>query len=501
MLNDSRFNANLLGLTEEPIRKGPMRSIGSASQKTAAQKEVEKKVKTFTKKQKEAFEVAMTGSNMFITGGGGVGKSYLLKGIVYALRNVKNKNVMVCAPTGVASINAGDGVTLHRQFGLPIEPCLTKDCKRPLERVNKTLKCCDTLVIDEISMVRIDVFDSVCASIKKANSDRMSKGASPIQLIVMGDYSQLPPVITDDDRDILERYYNNKKHSLTGKLGSGYAFNSVNWGKMNFHNIILDEVMRQKDSETIYHLNKIREGKHGFTNYFNHVTRTTKNEDAVTLRPYNVNVEAENREKLAKLKGKEYIFEAELFNSATKDDCDGRYELHLKIGAKVMFLANDSPKRANDIIKDRPEAYQDEAMFVNGTTGIVRDIKIFNDDINEDYITVEIPSIGEMVNLKKSSYDVYVYEEKNGKIFKKNIGSWKQFALTPCYAMSIHKSQGLSLEKINIDPRSFTHGQLYVALSRCVSAEQIFLTDFIREDALIMDEEVANFYKQLKETN
>jgi ATP-dependent exoDNAse (exonuclease V) alpha subunit len=136
-------------------------------------------------------------------------------------------------------------------------------------------------------------------------------------------------------------------------------------------------------------------------------------------------------------------------------------------------------------------------MFVNGTTGIIRNIHT-SENKAEEYITIEIIPTGEHIKLKRSTNEVSVYDEKDGKLIKKRLGYWSQFGIMLGFSCSIHKSQGLSLSKINIDPRAFNHGMLYVALSRCTSVEGIHLEDFIREDALIMDKEVANFYKNLE---
>ena len=456
--------------------------------------------KTLNKQQKKAFDLALNGEHLFITGGGGVGKSYLLKGIVETLRNFQNKQVMVCAPTGVAARNV-DGVTIHKQFNFPVGVCL-KSYKngrmKPLERADRSLKTVDCVVLDEVSMLRLDIVDSIFCSIEKANKDRVSKHLKPIQVILMGDMFQLPPIFQDEERKFLEKYYSSKEHCVSGELGGGYFFNSIYWKELRAKIVILDEVVRQKDPELIYHLNKIREGKHGFTQYFNNHVCYEKYENAISLYPFIDKVKAENERKLAQIEGREYIFEAQLSGRATEEDCEDKYELHLKIGAKVMFLINDNPDSPNGLVKDRPEAYT-RSLFVNGTIGIIRDIHQDDMSPEDEYITIEILDSEKIIKLKRHTYSIERYEEKDGKLIKKKIGSVTQFPIILGFALSIHKSQGLTLDRLNISPNGFDcPGLLYVALSRCTSIEGLHLEEFIKDEYVRADPEVKAFYDEIK---
>lgn len=461
---------------------------------------------SFTDEQKEVFKCVMEGHNAFISGGGGCGKSFLLKGIVATLRNLYNKQCIVVAPTGVAAHHVG-GVTIHKQFGFPVEkPCLKEVPKgsgnyMPLEKADMALKMTDCLIIEEVSMVEITVFDSIIASVEKANKWRNKKGIKNIQILAFGDYYQLPPVLTPDFAEFLQKnYYNSTKTCVSGELGGGYAFNSVNWEKLNFKNFLLKEIVRQKNPEMVYHLNKIREGKEGFTNYFNHATRTEPMEDGITLYPYNSQVREENKRRLAKWKGKEYVFKAKLYDNATKEDCEGQYELRLKIGVKVMFLVNDNPERKNGLTKDRPDAYKDKSLFVNGTVGILRNINIDETDHDNDYLTIEIEDTGAQVNLLRNTYEVNKYNiTDDGKLNVFTIGKYEQFPICLFFCMSIHKSQGKTFSKVNLNPSAFSPGQLYVALSRATDVEHLYLEDYIREDYVMTSTEVYKFYKELEE--
>lgn len=473
-------------------------------EKKLSPKEIERNnlYATFTSKQKIAFDLAMKGENLFISGGGGVGKSYLLNGIVSTLRNLYNKKVIVCAPTGVAANNI-DGVTIHRQFGFPIGACL-KETKKgsgkyvPYAKADKVLKSTDCIIIDEVSMISIAMFDSIYFSLQKANATRRSNNLKPIQVLILGDFYQLPPCISEEDRDILETYYNSYDTCLSGNLGNGYAFNSVNWENLNMKTILLSEVVRQKDPEMIYHLNKIREGAEGFTNFFNHKTRTEKFKNAITLYPYNSQVDKQNKIKLSELPGREYNFIAHLSGEATELDCGNKYNLGLKVGAKIMFLVNDSPRGGNSLVLNRNDAWQDEILFTNGSIGIIRDIYEDKDSPKDEFLTIELVKNGRIVKIRRNAYDVFRFQENKGKIERKKIGEYFQFPLQPAYACSVHKSQGCTFESVNINPNTFSHGQLYVALSRCTTLEGIYLEEYIKDEFLIMDKEVDDFYKSLE---
>ena len=239
------------------------------------------------KGQKQALKLLESGKNIFLSGEGGSGKSYVLN---YFLEKNAHKNILVTAPTGIAAINI-NGSTLHRVFKVPIEPISPQ--KYPL-KTNETIQKADIIVIDEISMCRFDCFEYVAKSIKLAEQEAQEKenqkaqqlGIEPTklpekQVIVVGDFFQLPPVITDKDRPILENYWKNIIN-----VGDGFAFQSPMWKKFNFVPIILTEQMRQKGNiDFVTKLNQIRKGDKSALNWFNENLQNNREEEQPQRRP------------------------------------------------------------------------------------------------------------------------------------------------------------------------------------------------------------------------
>jgi hypothetical protein len=319
----------------------------------------------------------------------------------------------------------------------------------------------------------------------------------PIQILVFGDFAQLPPVVTEEDRERLRYYYDED-------IKGGYAFQSTHWDECNFKFCELTEVVRQSDKDDIKHLNDIRFGRTDTVNYFNdkmHHGKPFKN--SVSLYSYNRDVEKKNREELAKLPDPEYSFDAILKGMTTKEeveDCSFNYNLRVKYGAKVMITCN--PSASADFYEVMgPESWNSISTFANGTIGHVAYVQPNEENPQEAYIVVAVMVNGDerLIKFYRKTYELYEYKtSKYGKLSKYTRGTYQQFPLRLCYGMTIHKSQGCSFDYVNINPRNFSHGQLYVALSRCRKVENIHLEDYIRPEDIIFDEEVLEFYKKCR---
>lgn len=322
----------------------------------------------------------------------------------------------------------------------------------------------------------------------------------PIQILVFGDFAQLPPVLTEEDKERLRYYYDED-------VRGGYAFQSPHWDECNFKFCELTEVVRQDDKNDIKHLNDIRFGKVDTVNYFNKKMSHGKPfENAVSLYSYNRDVEKKNREELAKLPDPEYSFNAILKGMTTKEEVEEHsfnYNLTVKYGAKVMITSN--PTSSSDFYEViGPESWNSISTFANGTIGRVAYIECDPNNSDKDYIAVSVNVDGEerFIKFYRKTYELYEYKtSKYGKLSKYVRGTYKQFPLRLCYGMTIHKSQGCSFDYVNINPRNFSHGQLYVALSRCRKVENIHLEEYIRPEDIIFDKDVLDFYEKCRSEN
>ena len=255
--------------------------------------------------QQKAFDTVMSGVNCFITGGAGTGKTYLTKAFVSAMQD-RGKNVMVVAPTGVAASAVG-GVTIHRGFGLPATVCINEKTMTSKVRVSKPLSTADAVVIDEVSMVRMDLFDSIMASVRKAGS----KAGKHIQVIAVGDFCQLPPILrnTHGERKLIETFYKRQ-------IETPYAFLGNEWRNAGFTPVVLTEVVRQGDTEFIRNLNLARTGDMECIPYFNEHCRKASIPGAVHLYSTNRDVDAENLRSLDDIEGSNYIFNSQQMTPA-----------------------------------------------------------------------------------------------------------------------------------------------------------------------------------------
>lgn len=409
--------------------------------------------------QKYGFDLMNKGYNIFLTGDAGTGKSYLIKKFIET-KEEQRKNVMVVAPTGIAAINIG-GVTIHRAFKAPIKPLIEKP-----EKLAKTLLKADALICDEISMCRVDLFDFMIYQVMHANMYRRKEKRPDIQIIVIGDFFQLPPVITPKDRGVLVSKYHN--------LGKGFAFESQYWKYCGFLNVVLKQLMRQSDKEFITELNKMRYGDKSSIHYFNTAHNKEYDESAITIVGTNNKAETINDSKLAELPGQSQIFEAEIDGEVKESDKAVPEILELKVGARVIMAVNDTDDR-----------------YKNGSFGYIR-------RMTKGKLFVEIDNLNGTVCVEKYTWNILGYDLKNGKVEQTVLGTYKQFPLKLGYAITIHKSQGQTYDKANIEPKCWDCGQLYVALSRCKTIDKLHLMSYILDNALVTSQEVKDFYSKIE---
>lgn len=424
--------------------------------------------KRLTADQQEIFDALCEGKNTFIAGAAGTGKSFLIKKFVED-RKKKGYNVVVTAFTGVAAINIG-GATIHKTFGYKLGPILPSMFGDEKLFKYSIWKYVDVIIIDELSMVRIDLFELLCTHLSKAESMYKKK----IQLVLLGDFFQLPPVITPEDKKILKIQYDiDKTH--------GFCFES----KM-FKNIIelygiLKTPIRQTDTEFIRQLELLKIGNESAYNWFNtHLkidsNAAEKNETAIVLCSKRSEVADINNNKLRSLDSKEHIFNAEL-KTYIDEAIPSSYfpneaEVHLKVGARVMLTVNDK-----------------DDMYQNGSLGIVM-------DISKDGVTVLLDT-GVKVCVDYYTWNIIAYEtdEKSKKVKEIVIATYSQIPLKLAWAVTIHKSQGQTYDSIVVKPEElFSEGQLYVALSRCKSLSGIILTSPLRYKKNMVYKNVLNFY-------
>ncbi len=427
--------------------------------------------------------VQYTNRSIFLTGKAGTGKTTFLKD----LKQISPKRMIVVAPTGVAAINAG-GVTIHSFFQLPFHPYIPSfylpqqnigrqaensdpaGYKMSHEKIN-IIKSLDLLIIDEISMVRADTLDAIDSALRRYKNRYLPFGG--VQLLMIGDLQQLAPVIKDEDNEILSKYYD-----------SYFFFGSKALCSTDYVTIELKHIFRQNDQIFIDLLNRIRDNKvdqdvlaelnKRYIPDFDpdsgggYIILTTHNHQARTI----------NDSKLEKLPGKAHSFTATIKDEFPELSYPNATELILKTGAQVMFIKNDLSK---------------DKLFFNGKIGKV---EYFDDDI----IVVKCPDDESSIRVEKAEWQntKYTLNEETREIEETVIGTFTQYPLRLAWAITIHKSQGLTFDRAIIDASAaFAHGQVYVALSRCRTLDGIVLSSRINNRSIIDNPHISGFISDL----
>lgn len=440
-----------------------------------------------TSDQASCLSALKSGVNALVTGSAGTGKSFVISEFIRWCGST-GKNVMVTAPTGIAALNIG-GTTLHRAFRVPLEvlnldyPTLSAvingcdEIVRSLprsrngdEREESALLHTDVLIIDEISMCRIDLFDYIAVRVLALNFYRQRVGKKAVQVVLVGDFLQLPPVVLPKDKEVLNHIYG-------GDCGKGYAFQSRFYGEFGFKCLNLREVVRQKDAEFS---RKLRDARVGFTaslQYFADKQSQSVIKGGITLTGKNKTAFEHNSRELAKIKGKEVVYTARETGTVKNSDKANTDLVSLKVGARVMSLVNGE-------------------NYSNGSLGTVVGIK---DNTNRT-VVVEFDS-GERAEIEPYDWEVYSYEyDKEEKAFKKIVvGTFTQIPLKLGYAITIHKSQGQTYDSVNIDPVCWEYGQLYTALSRCKSVDKMHFLSPLKYYYLKAAPEVVKYYLSVRE--
>lgn len=420
--------------------------------------------------------VQCTGCHVFLTGKAGTGKTTFL----HNLPKTTDKRMVVTAPTGVAAINAG-GVTLHSFFQLPLGPFVPgsdaygSDSQRQFRfsrEKKQIIQSLDLLVIDEISMVRADLLDAVDAALRRHR--RRSEPFGGVQLLMIGDLHQLPPVVKRQEWSLLQDHYE-----------SAYFFSSQALQQTEYVPVELKHIYRQSDPAFIELLNQVRDnclddaGLEALNRRYMPNFVPDLQQGVITLTTHNHSAASINQARLDRLPSKEYCFQAEVSGDFSDHLYPVPASLVLKKGAQVMFVRNDlSP----------------EKKYYNGKIGQVR-------TLSEQGVTVVCHDDGQEVRVEPATWENITYQinEESREIERKVVGVFEHYPIKPAWAITIHKSQGLTFEKAVIDARAaFTHGQVYVALSRCKTLEGVVLSSPVSPSGLKLDAAVKHFTAHMR---
>lgn len=421
--------------------------------------------------------IEKTSANLFLTGKAGTGKTTFLK----RLKELSPKRMIVLAPTGIAAINAG-GMTIHSFFQLPFSPYVpgttfgSGEQKRyQFSKLKRNIiRSIDLLVIDEISMVRSDLLDAI-DSVLRQYRKRHDLPFGGVQLLMIGDLQQLAPVVTPQEEHLLGQHYD-----------TPFFFSSNALKQVGYLTVELKKIYRQQDEQFISLLNQIRENKaseatlQALNQRYIPNFVPPKEGNYIRLTTHNAPAQYINEQQLAALPAQAYSFTAEVEGNFPESSYPADFKLILKPGAQVMFIKNDPQHR-----------------FYNGMIGEVIGVKT---DENGSKIIVRSKDSGEELELEKMEWTnaKYTLNEKTKEIEETVEGKFMQYPLRLAWAITIHKSQGLTFEHAIIDAsHSFTHGQTYVALSRCKTLEGMVLSEPLSRGAIISSQTVDAFSSQL----
>lgn len=410
----------------------------------------------------DALDAILSGYNVEILGGAGRGKSTLIN----SLSNFFNGCMLKVGPTGSSALNVG-GQTLHRTFGLSLEPfiegvTLKRNLKKERAAILKSPEI-QMLVIDEIGACRVDRITELDWTLRKYRDKTKPFGG--LQVIMTGDYLQLPPVVTDSDRKTMQPYYN-----------SPYAFDSQAYKNGNFKTVVLTENFRQSDSEQQKILDYLRlgENKQLIVEYLNDVCYNTKVlNNPVVLAPTNKMVDEHNYYHLTNIFGKSKVFKAVVKGDFKEEPSPKIVEL--KIGCRVLTTIND-----------------DEDRYVNGSSGTVL-------RISRNCVTVELDN-GNTIDFEpKTSYNYELFVDMSGRVRERIIGSYTQIPLRLGAAISIHRSQGMTIDNVNLQLSHyplFGSSMLYVAVSRCRDLNNLKINRKLTVKDIIVDHYVVDHIKK-----
>jgi len=418
----------------------------------------------------EALKLMEGNKNVFITGKAGTGKSTLLT----YFRKTTKKKIAVLAPTGVAALNV-QGQTIHSFFNFGPEVTVSSIGSYN-GRNKKIFKKIDAIVIDEISMVRADLLDCVDKFLR-INGKIPGARFGGIQMIFIGDLYQLPPVVTGKERGLFKNQYK-----------SPYFFDAHAFENFEMELVELEKIYRQKDAKFIELLNAVRNKSvterdiKEINKRINSNFEPPKKEFYIYLTTTNELSNRINEKELANLPGKLFTMKGKIEGNFDKKSIPTEIELKLKIGAQVMLLNNDSSRR-----------------WVNGTIGKIKDIRKEEDDETGDEKQVVIVELsnGKEVKVGKFSWTIFklYYNQAANALDSEIIGSFTQYPIKLAWSVTIHKGQGKTFDKVIIDigNGAFTHGQVYVALSRCTSFDGIILKKPIEKKHIWMDWKIVDF--------
>ena len=453
----------------------------------------------FTKEQQEAFNKIIDGENVFLTGNAGTGKSFVLDEVINYFDN-HDVNYAVAAPTGIAAINIG-GTTLHNLLHIRPQVLTKGPSHNTMHAFNQMFRNGGTLIIDEISMCRMDMFEYLVKTIAQCEHDLDVK----IQIVLVGDFYQLPPIVSKEERQVYQQFFNGI-----------YAFQSKFWNSLHLNSITLHEIVRQKQDNNLDRwfteaLNHIRFNDRFALNAINYINKMcykkTLDEDATYLCGYRRSVMQINNAKLRELDGNEVVFDAKRDPNVSTSTCPTEEHLHLKIGARVMSVKN---------IREGGEL-----SISNGQMGTVIDIKAHGKWLSESETNLKAtpPATQNYDKQKEAKRNAVIIQfdneedqtlltwntwgkikyttGENGHIKQETVGEFVQIPIKLAYAITIHKAQGQTLENVNLLAEIFAPGQLYVGLSRVKSIKDLHLQMPLRPQNAIPNIEVTNFYKSI----